>query len=122
MDYKYCVYQIIDDFVRITLTNDWKTLRAKKDLLVLYDVTVNIDGDYIIITGMEDEVHYTYEEQRLSELKHIPRNEDVKRKRPRKLFGFSFGEDYCYVKGWYRTVPMHKVKYEFTNYCVKIYR
>ena len=122
MDYKYCLYQIIDGYVRITLTDDWETLRAKKDLLVLYDVTVNIDDDYIIITGMEDEVHYTYEEQRLSKLKHSPRFEDVKRKNRRKLFGFSFGEDYCYVKGWYRTVPMHKVKYEFTNYCVKIYR
>lgn len=123
MEYKYCLYRIIDGLVRITLTDNWELLKVGKNLLVLYDVSVAImDDGYIVITGMEDEVHYTYEEQRLSELKHIPRVEDVKRKRPRRLFGFSFGEDYCYVKGWYRTVPTHRVKYEFTNYCVKTYR
>lgn len=122
MEYKYCLYRIIDGLVRITLTDNWELLKVEKNLLVLYDVTVAIIDDYIVITGMEDEVHYTYEEQRLSELKHIPRVEDVKRKRPRRLLGFSFGEDYCYVKGWYRTVPTHRVKYEFTNYCVKTYR
>lgn len=123
MDYKYCLYRIIDGLVRITLTDNWNLLKVEKNLLVLYDVSVAImDDGYIVITGIEDEVHYTYEEQRLSELKHIPRVEDVKRKRPRRLFGFSFGEDYCYVKGWYRTVPTHRVKYEFTNYCVKTYR
>ena len=121
--YKYCLYRIKDGFVKITLSNNWKDLKVEKHLVVLYDVTISFitEFDRIIITGLEDEVHYEQYRTELCLLKHNPREEDVKYQKSLKLFGFTLCDDYVYVKGWYRTNPIHKVKYDFSNYIVQIY-
>ena len=73
--YKYCLYRIKDGFVKITLSNNWKDLKVEKHLVVLYDVTISFitEFDRIVITGLEDEVHYEQYRTELCFLKHNPR-------------------------------------------------
>lgn len=119
MNYKYCLYQRIDDLFLITLSNDFKDVEYNKDYMIIYNVTVHfIDGD-IEIEGIEDRVYFRRFPTKLTDLTYSPRKEDIKISKEIKLFGFTIKDSYCYVEGWYRTEPIDRVKYTFKNYALK---
>lgn len=118
MTYKYCLYQRKDSMFLITLSNNFDDV-DKKDCIIIYDVRVQfVDGD-VIIEGIEDRVYFEQYPTKLVDLKYTPRKEDVKMSKKIKFLGITLNDSYCYVKGWYRTEPIDKVKYTFKNYAIK---
>lgn len=118
--YKYCHYRIIDGVFTASFTNNLKDLQKTNDVL-MYDVTVNIEDNILLIRGMEDEVHWADKMKFVHDLPYTVQSKYMKYDKGIKIFGKVFFDTPCYVKGWYRTEPMHKVSYVAKNFIVKYF-
>lgn len=105
----------------VVFFNDRDAVKIEEYEKLIYDVEWSISEDNLMlyIYGVEDESHYVDGIKYLSELKHTVQKECIRYDKGITIFGKTFFDTPCYVKGWYRTEPFKKVRYILKNYTIK---
>lgn len=118
--FNYCLIEYKNNIHYVTFYEHIDDVKVRKELTLLYNVERYIADDHLIIKGVEDEVHWIDHIKGCSELKHQPQKKYIKYDKGINIFGKTFFDTPCYVKDYYRTEPIHKVKYHIpNNYVIK---
>ena len=105
----------------VRFSNNKELLKIAKHEKLIRDVVWYIKDGSLCIDGYEDDVHFTDRIKLVSELKQRPSEEDIKKDKGLKIFGFTLIEPCEYIKGWYRYPGKNRLKVILTNYSIKIY-
>lgn len=118
--FKYCYVYITHGCANVICTHDLKTIAVRNDWKLIYDVTFLVEDGMLYIKGMEDTCYYEQFATPLSELEESPQPQYIKVK-TKNIFGKKLKTPECYVKGWYRTIPIHKVQLCLKHWNLKVY-
>ena len=120
--YNFCYICTKDNNVsKIILYNNKSDVDIPKHHSLIYNPTVYISNNNIVIEGKEDVTIYCDSITYLTDLVYPPQMEYIKYDKGITIFGHKFFESSCYVKrGWYRSEPILDVKYILNQCVIKI--
>ena len=116
---------IVDIILHGSTTNYYWDNKSDVDIpkhhSLIYNPTVYISNNNIVIEGKEDVTIYCDSITYLTDLVYPPQMEYIKYDKGITIFGHKFFESPCYVKrGWYRSEPILDVKYILNQCVIKI--